>query len=463
METRTAQTSVKLRLLVAAALAFSDAGANPVHADTVVRAATYNLSLNRNSQGQLVNDLNGTSTDGGYANRLRQINTVAEIVQRTNPDVLLINEFDYASSDLSSPQNPVNLFRSNFLQIGKDTLMTGSLAAPAVFPHAFVAPSNTGIHSGFDLNNNGQTVSTPGANGYGDDAFGFGDFPGQFGMAFVSRHPIERDQIRTFQTFLWKDMPGALLPDNVGSPTPNDFYSPQELGVFRLSSKSHWDIPVNIDGTVVHFLVSHPTPPVFDGAEDRNGRRNFDEIRLWKDYVNGASYIYDDAGVRGGLPPNTPFVIMGDQNSDPNDGDSLPGSINQLLNDPLVDASVIPDSAGGPQQSALQGGVNSGHLSNPLFDTADFADTGAGNVRVDYVLPSQTGLTPIDGGVFWPLNTDPYHRLVGTFNNPNYFSGFPSSDHKLTYVDLTVVPEPSSGALLMLGITAAGGVRPRRK
>ena len=25
----------------------------------------------------------------------------------------------------------------------------------------------------------------------------------------------------------------------------------------------------------------------------RNGRRNHDEIRFWKDYINGESYIYD--------------------------------------------------------------------------------------------------------------------------------------------------------------------------
>ena len=51
-------------------------------------------------------------------------------------------------------------------------------------------------------------------------------------------------------------------------------------------------------GKTVHFLVSHPTPPVFDGPEDRNGTRNFDEIRFWADYVipSRSGYIYDDNG-----------------------------------------------------------------------------------------------------------------------------------------------------------------------
>jgi hypothetical protein len=54
------------------------------------------------------------------------------------------------------------------------------------------------------------------------------------------------------------------------------------------------------------MLLHHPTPPAFDGAEHRNVMRNHDEIRLWADYVGckgpeGGSYIYDDAGVDGGL------------------------------------------------------------------------------------------------------------------------------------------------------------------
>ena len=90
---------------------------------------------------------------------------------------------------------------------------------------------------------------------------------------------IDTDGIRTFQLFLWKDMPGALLPDDPGTPEPADWYSEDELDVFRLSSKSHWDVPIEIGSSTVHFLVSHPTPPVFDGPEDRNGTRNHDEIR----------------------------------------------------------------------------------------------------------------------------------------------------------------------------------------
>ena len=54
--------------------------------------------------------------------------------------------------------------------------------------------------------------------------------------------PVDPTGIRTFQKFLWQDMPGARLPDDPATAAPADWYSPAELNVFRLSSKSHWDL-----------------------------------------------------------------------------------------------------------------------------------------------------------------------------------------------------------------------------
>ena len=187
-----------------------------------------------------------------------------------------------------------------------------------------------------------------------------------------------------------------------------------------------------IDGRTVHFLVSHPTPPVFDGPEDRNGTRNYDEIRFWADYILPArsAYIYDDNGVYGGLTPGEPFVIAGDQNSDPFDGDSIPGAAQQLLDHPQVNSKMTPTSLGAVEQSALQGGANLTHVGDPAYDTADFADSTPGNLRADYVLP-QKRMRIAGSGVFWPLSSDPLFALVGLFP-------FPSSDHRLVWVDAYV-------------------------
>jgi hypothetical protein len=377
----------------------------------VTRFATFNASLNRNAEGQLIADL--STPDNAQAA------TVAEIIQRVQPEVLLINEFDFDAEGTAA-----RLFQDNYLSVPHNG------AAPIDYPYRFVAPSNTGIPSGFDLNNDGA-VGGP------DDAFGFGFFPGQFGMAVYSMHPIDEDDIRTFQTFRWVDMPGALLPDDPATPEPADWYSPEELEVFRLSSKSHWDVPIDIDGRRVHLLASHPTPPVFDGPEDRNGLRNHDEIRFWADYVTPgqrSSYIYDDEGRRGGLPAGARFVIAGDQNADPLDGDSVPGAAQQILEHPRVNTAITPDSEGAVDATERQGGANLTHLSDPRFDTADFADTEPGNLRVDYVLPSRP-LRMLDAAVFWPTADDPLFRLVGDFP-------FPSSDHRLVWIDVAVPGGP---------------------
>jgi hypothetical protein len=355
-----------------------------------VRFATFNASLNRGVAGALVEELEAAS-QGEVGTQLA---AVLEIIAVNDPDILLINEFDY-------DERAAELF-----------------AGLAGYDHWYTAPSNTGIPSGFDLDNDGTV-------GGGNDAFGFGAFPGQFGMLVLSRFPILDAEVRTFQTFLWKDMPGALLPVTEDG---SSWYSAEELGVLRLSSKSHWDVPIRISHhRVVHFLVSHPTPPVFDGPEDRNGTRNFDEIRFWADYVqrSRSRYIYDDEGRRGGLPAGASFVIAGDQNSDPVDGDSVPGAIQQLLDSPRVNTKVTPSSGGAVEAAALQGGANDLHLGDPAFDTADFAP---GNLRADYVLPSK-GLRIVDAAVFWPTSDDPLSALTGTFP-------FPSSDHRLVWIDV---------------------------
>ena len=110
--------------------------------------------------------------------------------------MLLINEFDYDASGTSA-----RLFQDNYLSIGQ------AGADPIEYPYRYVAPSNTGVYSGFDLDNSGAAGDfVP------NDSFGFGFFEGQFGMVVYSMYPIDYANIRTFQNFLWKDMPGALLP-----------------------------------------------------------------------------------------------------------------------------------------------------------------------------------------------------------------------------------------------------------
>jgi len=384
-----------------------------------LQVATFNASLNRTAAGELIDNLSqpydGTDpATSDEALRRWQAANVAEVIQRNRPDILLLNEFDFDPDG-----EAIDAFRANYLEVGQNG------ADPIEYPYVFLAESNTGVPSGVDLDNSG-TIGGP------NDAYGFGFYPGQFAMVVLSRYPIKTSAVRTFQEFLWKDMPDNLIP--------TDYYSDEAVEVLRLSSKSHWDVPIKLGGRTLHFLVSHPTPPVFDGPEDRNGRRNHDEIRFWSDYVDpeASGYIYDDKGRRGGLRKGSNFVIAGDQNADPLDGDSTGNAIDQLLDNPRIQ-DPAPTSAGGPEAAALQGQANDAHLGDPATDTADFADGAPGNLRVDYVLPSQN-LDVVDAGVFWPTADDPLSRLTGAFDFGQFQRdgiGYPTSDHRLVWVNVT--------------------------
>ncbi|WP_300015760.1 endonuclease/exonuclease/phosphatase family protein [Pseudonocardia sp.] len=382
--TRRTVTVAVLVGLALSVLPAAPAVAGPPAAE--LRIATFNASLNRAAAGELAADLSAPGDPQAAA--------VAEVIQQVRPHVLLINEFDYDPA-------AVDGFRDNYLELGAD---------PIDYPYSFIAPSNTGVPSGFDLNDDG-TVGGP------DDGLGFGFFPGQFGMLVLSRFPIDTGAARTFQDFRWADLPGNRIPAG--------FFTPEELAVLPLSSKSHWDVPVRVGKRTVHVLASHPTPPTFDGPEDRNGRRNADEILFWRHYVQpgqASRALYDDDGERGGLGGGERFVIMGDQNADPFDGDSFPGAAQQILTAQRV-IDPMPGSDGGVEAAQVQGGPNLAHSGDPRLDTADFSEPVPGNLRVDYVLPSRP-LQVRGAGVYWPTAQDPLARLND------------ASDHHLTWVDL---------------------------
>ena len=365
-----------------------------------LRVATFNCSLNRNKAGELLKDLSGGTN--------KQAQEVARVLRTVRPDIVLLNEFDF-----SEDKKAVNCFLHEYVNATADW----ATEEPILYPYLFTAPVNTGVPSGRDLDHDGKT------NGPGD-AIGFGKFPGQYGMVLLSQFPIETNDVRTFQKLLWKSMPDALLPPS-GKDDNANWYNDEDLNLLRLSSKSHWDIPVRIDQQVLHLLTSHPTPPAFDGPEDRNGRRNHDEIRLWAEYLSDAekSWLIDDLGRSGTLPSTAAFVILGDQNADPNDGASYQVAINQLLTHPRVNAELTPTSVGGSEAAKTQGGKNSEHKGDHSHDTADFNDRGVGNLRADYVLPSKN-LNATAAGIFWPLSTDPGAKVADC------------SDHRLVWIDL---------------------------
>ena len=371
--------------ILAALLSFSCTPPEP----TTLRIAIYNIEDIR------THDLKNPNQP--------RMKAAAALLQELRADILLINEITY-----DQPGTPG--FEEGDMEGGNATRFARTFLGQSQQTHlealqyqVFTAPTNTGIASGYDLDRNGvildaiPDVPAPGPDGgpapqtadgraYGGDGWGFGMFPGQYGMALYVREglTILQDSVRTFRLLPWKAMPDALLPMQPGT---DDFWYEGPVGeAFRLSSKSHWDVPIRLpDGQVIHMLASHPTPPGFDGEERRNKRRNHDEIRFWGDYLNDAEYIVDDNGQRGGLPTSAAFVILGDLNADPDEGSSINDPIGQwLLAHPRVEGSYVPTADS---------------IGRSLFPEIDADDTSEWGLRVDYVLPS-TNTKIVDGGVW---------------------------------------------------------------
>jgi endonuclease/exonuclease/phosphatase family metal-dependent hydrolase len=364
-----------------------------------ITVATFNVSME--STNYLPRGENGDNTvlASILANGDNpQIKNIAAIIQRVRPDVLLLNEFDY----IADPAQGIQAFVKHYLnqsQSGSESIN---------YPYFYYSTVNTGQPSPFDLDNDGE------ATGVGADAWGFGFYPGQYGMAILSKYPIDSANIRTFQHFKWRDMPGFMATKKAdGSP----WYSNEAWQQMPLSSKSHWDVPVIINNRRVHILASHPTPPVFDGPENRNGIRNHDEIRFWLDYLTpaNAGYIYDDNGNKGGLTENTRFVLMGDLNASADgDGDAINSAIKALVTHQRINQRFTPASVGAAQ--------NTPEKAHAKYHTA------AWRMRADYVLASDFGFNITDGAVFWPANTEADYAMVGTRGA--------SSDHRLVWLKL---------------------------
>jgi hypothetical protein len=338
-----------------------------------LRIGYFHSELSRDGPGLLLRDI--LKGDEQVAAWLR-------VVRAVDPDILVIGDIDF---DL------------------------GGVALAALadrlgdYPHRFTRRPNRGLDSGRDLDDDGQL-------GRAGDAEGYGAFSGQGGMAILSRWPMDTEGFRDFSKFAWRDLPGNLALNDGRDPA-------------RLSTTVHWDVPVTLPGGVVlHLLTWHATAPVFDGPDDRNGRRNHDETRFWQLYLDGL------------LPDPSPalFVVAGTANADPNDGESRPEALLSLLHHPeLQDPS--PDSIGASIAARRDGGVNSRHLSPPRFDTADWPDKRGypGNLRVDYVLPSRL-LRVVGKGVYWP--------------DPDTSAGRDAalaSRHRLVWVDVEVQESPS--------------------
>ncbi|MCA0919049.1 endonuclease/exonuclease/phosphatase family protein [Pseudooceanicola nanhaiensis] len=312
----------------------------PLRAGEGLRIAFYHTELARDGPGLLLRDIRAGDA---------QVEAVATVIAACAPDVLVLSGIDY-DTDLAAL-----------------SALNGRLELRgAGYPHLFTAEPNTGMATGQDLDGDGRL-------GGPRDAQGYGRFAGQGGMAVLSRWPLTME--RDLSTLPWRDLPGNLMIDAKGREgTAAAGHAGQ-----RLSSVAHWVLRVGTDPALT-LLAFHATPPVFDGPEDRNGRRNHDEVLLWQHLLDGAL----------GPRPEPPLVLLGDANLDPARGEGRRAAIRALLTHPALQDPAPGRGAAGcaPGQGAAQA-------------TVDWDEPIPGDMRVSYVLPGR-GLEVLASGVVWP-------------------------------------------------------------
>ena len=252
-----------------------------------------------------------------------QIAAFRTLILEIRPDIIALQGIDY---DL----------RGTALEA-----LIGDLAKAGLdYPHHFAAAPNAGQQTGLDLNGNGTF-------GDADDKHGYGRFNGMGGMAVLSRLPILHEAVGDYTPLLWRDLAGHIYPMVEDVPFGGD----DVFAAHRLSSRNHWVVPVQTPDGPLRIMTFHATPPLYDGEEGRNKRRNHDEVAFWNDYLSRDT-------------STEPFVLLGTFNVDPVRGLGMRDALNTLLANP--------------------------HLQNPFDDTptADFPEPRPGDLRIDYLLPS---------------------------------------------------------------------------
>ncbi len=266
--------------------------------------AYWNTDLNRAGPGLLLRDATRAVSD--------DIRSALGVIDALGADVLVLSGFDYDAQSAAL------------------AAFNAHLSKP--YPHLSALRPNSGVPTGLDLDGNGRMTDAR-------DAQAFGRFPGEGGMAVLSRLPFLPEQGMDLTGRLWRDMPGATMP-----PLPEP-----QASIQRLSSNGHHVIALALpDGRALRLLTWHASPPAFDADLPVNLRRNHDETAVWLPLIDDLAQ---------------PLVVIGQANTDPVRGRGDKTALNALLNHP-----ALQDSHSG--------------------DTVDYG-ADLGRMRVSYILPSR--------------------------------------------------------------------------
>lgn len=308
-----------------------------------IKIATYNTELSQKGPGLLLRAL-----DSG---RDPKVEAALATIIEANADILVLQGIDW---DLEH----------------KTLTALSARLADLEYKFTFSREPNRGQTTLLDMNGDGRKFTAA-------DAQGYGAFRGAQGMVVLSRYPLLSETLIDLSNMLWRDLPGADLPEYEDGTA---FPSVEAQYIQRLSSTNHWILPVQVsEQETLNLMIFHASPPVFDGPEDQNGKRNRDELRLWQ-------YALDRSDI---LPNDQRVILIGDANSDPDKGAGHKDAITALLTHPRLQDPT-------PQGEA--------------YGSATVLWPQTGPMRVDYILPDHR-LSAVASGVLFPKDQDhPAHR-----------------------------------------------------
>lgn len=320
-----------------------------------------------------------------------QVQAVTEIVARFDPDILCIEEIEYDAESVPVADQVPGRFDGGAQNAERLAAALNDATPGAPYQHTLITLGN----GGFAWTGPDHGVEEFGSRGAGEFAV--------LNYGIVSRYPILEDQVQVVTDVPWLD-----LPDNVTAQMQSEIGATVPEG-YPLFSKALVIAPIDVDGQVLVLVLLHPVPPIIYPTWPY---RNRDEL-------GGARALLD--GLLPGvapLPDGARFVLVGDFNADPDDGDSLPGAIQQLLDHPRL-VPYQPEGAGTlghhPERNT---NVSDCPSTTPIDPTASF------QLQLDYLMPSTTIGEPLDGGVFFPAEAADFDLACR------------ASDHMMLWADL---------------------------
>lgn len=232
----------------------------------------------------------------------KQLDAVKKILSKRDFNILSLNEVQY-----DIPGAPTYRYKTR----GENLRLLGDFLDSKLssWNYSF-HPANTGAFARKKKNGSfHKSFAAKNSRDYADQV-NFGLFPGQYSTGALF------DFKKTYEVLVkdlkWVDFNKKVKISRYkkvnGKPLPKDM---------ELFDKTFSDVTVQIQGKEVHLILLHTVPAYhFGNKKSPNYKRNADQLRFLEWYLTGKTDFPVELEHIKPLPPGTPFIAIGDWNTD---------------------------------------------------------------------------------------------------------------------------------------------------